>query len=294
MDQQKVELRKIRDFSDNINVTFVFIKQNVRPLLTSFLAIAGIFMLATAIYAGIYQSNFGSLFEHLVQPNKPFNGSLNNVFGYQYFLAILFGWLNITVMQTVIVAYMLAYYNNQNQPPTIDAVWKQTLPYLLPLLLYSILNALVMAFGLVLCILPGIFIIVVLMPFPAVVMIEKRSYGDAFNRCFALVKNNFWISLGLYLIVYIMYSFSSGIISAIVGAVTGVLFYFTTKNMTGTVGIITSILSIFSYVFYIVFFVSVVLHYFNLSEQIDGTGILARLDSIGEDATGFNNIQEEY
>jgi hypothetical protein len=52
MAEQKVELRKIRDLSENLNDTFTFIRQNFKPLVTSFLGIAGIVMLANAIMGG--------------------------------------------------------------------------------------------------------------------------------------------------------------------------------------------------------------------------------------------------
>ena len=63
MAEQKIELRKIRDLSENLNDTFTFIRQNLKPLVTSFLGIAGIVMLANAIVGGIYQSQAGYVLE---------------------------------------------------------------------------------------------------------------------------------------------------------------------------------------------------------------------------------------
>lgn len=294
MAQQQVELRKLRDFSQNLNDTFLFIRQNLKPLLTSFLGIAGVFMLLAAIFSGLYQTDMGQVFEQIIKGRSTMDSSPLSLINGTYFMVILFTWLNVVAMQVVIIAYMKAYSDHGNHAPPIDDVWRIFKANFLLLFVYSLLNAVIMALGLVFCILPGIYLIVVLIPFSSIVINEKVGYSDAISRCFRLTKDIFWASFGLYLVVYIIYSFSSSIITAIVGGVTGVLYYFTTKNLGNTVGIVTSILSIFSFVFYIIYYVSVVLHYFNLTERLDGTGMMGRLNSLGEGNTDFNNIQEEF
>ncbi len=294
MAQQKVELRKIRDFSENLNDTFLFIRQNVKPLLASFLGIAGIFMLVAAIVSGIYQSDMGSVFEQIFKGGKIINNDPASMINGQYFLVLFLSWLNIVAMQVAIISYLKVYEINNARTPSIDEVWAVFKSYFLLIFVYSLITAIAIAVGFVLCILPGIYLLIVLVPFPIIVMMEDRSFGDAFSRCFTLIKENFWISLGLYLLVYMIYAFSSGIISTLVGAIAGVIYYFTTKNINYAVGIFTSILSIFSFVFYIIYYVSVVLHYFNLSERTDGVGMMRKLDTIGDNSQNFDNIQEQY
>jgi hypothetical protein len=56
---------------------------------------------------------------------------------------------------------------------------------------------------------------------------------------------------------------------------------------------ITSISSIFVYVFYIVFYISVCLNYYSLAEKLDGFGMAKRLESLG--STNSNDrIEEQY
>jgi len=294
MAEQKVELRKIRDFSDNLNDTFLFIRQNLKPLLTTFLGIAGLFMLVAAIVSGIYQSDMSSFFEQIVKGTSQVGNSPYAFINTNYFLVILFSWLSIMAMQVAIVSYMKAYEDNNRETPEFNQVWRTFLSHFLFLFFYSLANLIVLAIGFGLCILPGIFLLVALVPFPSIVIIEGRSYSDAFTRCFTLVKENFWVSLGLYLLVYIIYLFNAGIISAVIGAITSVIYYFTTKYLGSAIGIFTSILNVFSFIFYIIYYVSVVLHYYNLAERVDGTGILRKLDTIGNDSPDFDKIQEQY
>lgn len=294
MAEQKIELRKVRDLGDNLNDTFQFIRQNLKPLLVSFLCLAGVFMLLAAIFSGLYQKDTGTLLEQIMGSGRFKNNAPSQVFTINFFLVLLFAWMNIVSMQVAVIAYMKFYEQHDGATPTIDEVFKIFRSYFPAMLIYNLIIFLVMAIGLAFCILPGIYFIVVLTPFTCVVMLEEQSFGNAFSRCFDLIKENFWISLGTYLLVYIIYSFSATIITAIVGAVTGLLYYFTTKDLNATVEIVSSILNIFSFLFYIIYCVSVTLHYYNLAERRDGVGMMRKLDSIGESSTNFDNIQEQY
>ncbi|MEJ7829689.1 MAG: hypothetical protein WKF91_15875 [Segetibacter sp.] len=302
MAEQKIELRKIRDLSENLNDTFGFIRQNFKPLVTSFLIIAGIFMLANSILNGIYQGgvmggafkDFMRGYEDGVRGNRNTTRSPFWMFNETYFVVVVLAWINFIAMSAVITCYMKLYDRLQKQAPTIQEVWDEFKKYFLKVLLYSVPIALLTAAGFAFCLIPGIYLAVVFVPFSIAVIVEDETFGGAWNRCFALIKDNFWNSFGTYLLVYIIYSFSAGIISGVFALLTGLASYFTTKDISTTIGIATSVLNIFSFVFYIVFYVSVVLHYFNLAERQYGTGVLQRLNTLGEKGNDFNNVQEQY
>ena len=295
MAEQKIELRKIRDLSENLNDTFGFIRQNFKPLVLSFLGIAGIFMLANSILAGIYQGGvMGGAFKDILRGNRDTTRSPFWMFNGTYFVVIITAWLNFIAMSTVITCYMKLYDRLQGQLPTIQQVWDEFKKYFFKVLVFSIPIALLTAAGFVFCIAPGVYLAVVLVPFSIAVIVEDETFSGAWDRCFAIIKNNFWSSLGIYLLVYIIYSFSAGIISGVFALLTGLISYFTTKDVSATIGIATSVLNIFSFIFYIVFYVSVVLHYFNLCEKNFGTGMMQRLNTLGEKGNDFNNVQEQY
>lgn len=293
MAEQKVELRKTRDLSENLNDTFTFIRQNLKPLATSFIGIAGITMLANAILGGIYQSQAGKVFKDILgRPNDV--RFLFNFLSPTYFAVLILGWLNFIAMNVVIACYMKLYDVSQNRPPAIQEVWEEFKKYFLKLFLYSIPVSLITIAGFSFCLLPGVYLAVVFAPFPIVVVVENQTFGEAWSRCFNLIKDNFWTSFGIYILVYLIYALTSGIISTVVATLTGLISYFTTKDMSATIGIATSVLSIFSFLFYMIFYVSVCLHYFNLTERQDGTGMMRRLDTLGGSGNDFDNIQEHY
>ncbi|MDB5191402.1 MAG: hypothetical protein JWQ96_965 [Segetibacter sp.] len=251
-------------------------------------------MLTAAILQGMFQSDMGGIFEDIFKGKKSrsYSGPFQIFTGY-YFLAMFASWATIIAMQVVIVSYLKVYEAKGNTEPEISEVWNQFQKYFLSVFVYSIPLLLLTVVGFAFCIAPGVYFAVVFMIFPVVLIMEEVSFGEAFNRCFTLIKDNFWSSLLIYFVVYLIYAFGSGIISAIVGLITGLISYFTTNDIGTTMGIVTSVLNIFSFVFYIIFYISVIIHYFTLTEKYDGTGMMRRLETLG--ATGTTtNTEEEY
>jgi hypothetical protein len=294
MAQQKVELRKIRDFSENLNDTFVFIKQNFKPLTISFLGIAGIFMLADAIIQGIYQNEMGGFLEQIVKGTSTTSATPYEPFGLTYFLIALFTWINVIAMRVALIGYVKVYDRKEGETPTMPEVWEEFRKYFFKVLFFSIPIIFLILIGLVFCIAPGVYFWVVLMPFEIILMVENKGFSEAFSRCYVIIKENFWQSFGIYIIAYLIYIVMSGIIGGVISLITGVISYFTTDDISTTVAWVTSVFNIFSFVFYIVFFISVILNYYSLTEKYDGTGILRRLDSLGGSSNNYNNIEEQY
>ncbi len=294
MAQQKIELRKLRDFGENISDTFQFIRQEFKPLLTAFLIMSGVFIVAGGIVGGIYQSgSMSGIMRALRSASYYGSSSLGNVFNGTYFLMILLSLFGIVSIRVVVASYMKVYDAKAGESPTLDEIWTQFKHYIVPLFFYSIIIGIMIVLGMVLCIAPGIYLAVVFAPIEMVLVVEDVSLGQAISRCFNIVKENFWISFAIYLVAYIIYSFSSGIIGAIIGVIAGLASYFSTKDVASTVGIVTGILNIFTYTFYIIFAVSVGLHYFNLVEKLDGDGLMRKLENLGN-TNPNSQIEEQY
>jgi hypothetical protein len=294
MAEQKIELRKLRDFGENMNDTFLFIRQNFRPLIKSFLAICAVFMLTQAIFNGVYQSRIITLYRDFLGGRRNGVNFWDQIFRIDVLLIILSAMLTFVSMSVVLGAYMKFYAQNDGTPPSIDDIWSIFKRYFFKVLFYSIPVFLLIAFGSIFCFVPGIYLWVVLVPFSLVVIIEESNFGDSFSRCFELIRENFWTSFAIYLISWIIYNLCGLIIGGVVSAVMGLAGYLTTENLSKTNVYISSFLNIFSYSFYMIFFISAALNYFNLVEAKDGTGILNRIDNIGRKKNNFDNIEEEY
>lgn len=294
MAQQKVELRKIRDFSENLNDTFVFIRLNFKPLVTCFLGISGVFMLGSAIISGVYQSQVGEIFESIIRGSRESSDDFTpSIFSPTYFFVYVLAWLNVVAMKVSLLAYIKVYERKNGEEVAFKEVWEEFVKYFFKVFFYSIPIVLVILVGVVFCILPGAYLWVVLMPFEMVLVIEEERFGGAWGRCFTIIKEHFWSSLAIYLVAYLIYMAATGIIGAVIGLISGVFAYFTTKDISTTVGIVTSVFNILSFAFFIVFYISAILNYFSLAESYDGTGMMRKLDDLGGAST-IHTTEEEY
>lgn len=294
MAEQKLELRKIRDFGENINDTFLFIRQNFLPLMKSFLAICAIFMLTQAILNGMYQSRSMAMFTEIFTGKRNSVNPLTQVFSIEYLLVILSILLTFVSMSTALGAYIKYYVQNNKAEPLIEDVWNIFKKYFFKILIYSIPIYVMIIIGFFFCGVPGIYLWVVFVPFSLVVMLEETNFSDSFSRCFDLISQNFWTSFAIYLVSYVIYSVCGLIVGGLISAVVGLLGYLTTEDLTNSFAVATSFLNIFSFCFYIIFFLSAALNYFSLVETKDGTGILGRIESIGKNKNNFDDAEEQY
>ncbi len=297
MAEQKIELRKIRDFGQNLNDTFAFLRQNLKPLLASFFAICGIFMLGQAIFNGIYQSHSMGMLRRLFAGGRPAADGYSPfaaLFSIEYLMSIIFMLIVFTSMKVVLASYLKYYLENNGQHPGIEQIWELYKKYFFKVFLYNIPISMLIIIGFVFCIVPGVYLWVVLTPFVFVIVIEDADFSTAFSRCFEIIKQNFWIAFAIYLVAGFIYYISSSIIGIVMGAIIGLATYFTTKNAGATLGIVTSFLNIFSFTFYIIYFISAGLQYFSLTEERDGTGILDRISNIGTASNHFDHTDEQY
>lgn len=291
MDNQKMELRKLRDFSENLNDTFQFIKQEIKPLLTCFVAICGVFIIASGVFSGLYQQNMIANIMRIVKGTGKSAESINT-FGFANLLLLFLGILSYVIMQVVLAAYFKMYEQKGKISPTIDEVWKVTTQYVVPIFFYTIVYTIITIISAFFCLIPIFYFSVVFAPFTMIYVIEDRSFTSGFNRCFALIKDNYWVSFGIYVVSYIIYGFGSILVGSVIGSIGGLTSYFTTKDVATTAGVVTGLLGIFTHIFYIIFFVSIALNYYNLVEQQDGDGLLKRINTLGTNEG--DTTEEQY
>jgi hypothetical protein len=294
MAEQKVEFRKIRDFGEIMNDAFSFIRQNFKPLFKSFFAICSFFMIAVAILNGLYQSQYLSSLDELMY-GKRMQGSLIKQFtGSGYFLMVFFGLTAFVSMQVALGAYIKHYVTNHGSRPGIEDVWAIFIRYFPRVLLYCLPFTLFTIIACFFCLFPGVYLWVVLLPFPLVVMMENLGFTKTFNRCFEIISNEFWPSFGIYIVSYLIYLICTSIIEGVFTFIFEMFHIFSTGNMTRAKDFVIAFLDIFSYSFYIVFYIAVALQYFSLVEKKEGTGLLHRINTIGDNKNHFDNIEEHY
>jgi Membrane domain of glycerophosphoryl diester phosphodiesterase len=98
---------------------------------------------------------------------------------------------------------------------TIGELFERTRPRLPALIAAGIVAAIAIAVGLVLLVVPGLFLLTRWALIPAVVVIEKRSAGEAFSRSWELVRGHGWSVFGSLVVAFIAAAIGHGILTAV-------------------------------------------------------------------------------
>jgi hypothetical protein len=165
------------------------------------------------------------------------------LYGIEYFLSILFSLATYASMSVAILSYIAIYVQKGNQTPTTDEVWGYFKYYFLRIFGSSILLIIMLCIAFVFCLVPGFWLFpYVAMIFP-IMVIENGSLGYAFSRSFKIIKDNFWITFGTLIVVWIIVyaCMSMVILPTSIFSMIG-MFTHKTPHMSLTLTMITTIL----------------------------------------------------
>ncbi|MET9630899.1 hypothetical protein ABZX92_25840 [Lentzea sp. NPDC006480] len=129
-------------------------------------------------------------------------------------LLLLIGTVFLSGFITVVVGHAVL-----GRPVTFAQAWNEFKPRLLPLLGATLLSSLVIMVGVVLCIIPGIWLGVMFSLIGPALVLERCGVGAAFGRSRALVNGAWWRTFGILVLAAII----SGVISWIISLPFGLL-----------------------------------------------------------------------
>jgi hypothetical protein len=303
MQTEKIIFAQARDFSEKLNATFSFLRQNFKNLGAAALFIAGPFTLIDGIFMGLYQSQVfksaGAVNNSSLTPQARMIASFQNIFGIEYFLGILFSVISLMVLAIVVNEYIRLY----NEHKTENFQWQDVLPgvksHFLSVFLFAIGYTIIVMLGLMLFIIPGIYLAFALSLLIYVRMFEKKSFFFAVGRCLDLIKGNWWPTFGLLFVLSIIQGMLSFIFQ-IPALISGILMGLQGLKNEASEGsnifmIIATIISTTgTHLLYVVSLVGLCFQYFNLVEEKDATGLLNRIDSIGKTPEVKVSNEESY
>lgn len=293
--KDKVEFRKLREFGELIGDTFLFMKQNFKPLMKAFFALTGIFIIGGIISSMIAQLQLVGIAQ---AAGTTFDDSPRTMFynvGFTYILSIIFALLTYTSMYVSILSYIALYIEKGNIAPNVDEVWAYFKYYFFRMMGSGILLVIFFMLCFILCVVPGIYVYPALTIFAPIMILENGSFTHSFDRSFKLLKNEWWITAAVILVInLIFYAFSTmvqlpAIIIAMVGAFTQ-----GERTITNVYAVISSISQHISYIFMIIPIICSSLIYFNLVERKENLGLFQRMDSLGQNPETDQTIHEEY
>jgi hypothetical protein len=295
----KIEFKKIREFGDIIGDTFVFIKQNFKPLMKAFIYLSGIFILAGMISSIITQLQLVSITKNGLGIASQYGGTgvirRFAALGLNYAVVIIFMILTYTSMYVSVLSYIALYIEKGNQAPTVTEVWGYYKYYFFRMLGSGLLMSIFLGLCFVCCILPGIYVFPAATLFYVIMIMENGDFSHSFSRSFKLLADEWWVTAAAILIIYIILYACTMVVQLPALIVTMASAF--TRNpgeINKSYLFITSVSQYLSQVFMIIPIVCSTLIYFNLVERKESSGLLGRINDLGQDTDNHHSEQEHY
>lgn len=318
---EKIHFRQDRDFGETFNITVSFIRQNFKHFFTSLILIAGPFLLISSIASGIYQATSIGLGKTIY---------LGNNYGFERYGILFFIYVGFAIIATIVssgtcFAYMVLYNERGPGNFTVREVGNKVFRNIGKLLLsfFALMVLLTPVIGIFLAVgiavtsskmvllIIGFFLIA--LAFAAITipniawlasaiyiatLQENKAGFSAIGRCFQLLRGNYWWTwlimfcsvIALYILV-IFFSLPQIIYQV---AITFIHASGSIEDTTTSVSfiIITTICTFLSTMVFSTLHLISGFHYYSLAESRDGTGLLARIDEIGN--TRDTNVDQLY
>jgi len=283
MFEEKVKLNKQRDFSDVLNASFKFIKQEYKTLLKILLIYAGIPVLILAILSTLYVENpFANIIKIFENPSSA--QTINNGMQVKSFLTNLIKVIVNVFLTGITYCYIVIYIKNETEDINIKEVWNKFTTIFSALLGYNILTGIIVIISFIALIIPGLYVLVPLSFILIIKINENNNFSNSFERCFFLVKNHWWESFGLILIagfITIMLSSIFNIPASSFQLVKSLLsldpasetVIFVLSSFISTIG--TALITPLSAII-------ISFQYFSLVEHKDNTSLLNKIDQINK------------
>lgn len=276
----RFEFAKKRSISEVINASFRFIRLEFLHIAKPILFIVGPLLLLSSILSTQYQTD---IFSNLDQ----FKGNPFEMYDIGSMLLLNILALFVMIMLNIIIyEYIRLYIEDDESRFHTVTLFNLTIKKIVPFFLYNLLYVILLLVAWMLLILPGIYFSISLSLVFAVMIQENLGFMDALRRSSALVKNHWWFTLGvIFLSLIIIYVLQ--IIVALPATIMGVIIGLNGLEPDLVEGVdlglwmgIVSALNQLSYLIYGMYLVVIGVHYFNLRERKNASGLLDRIDSL--------------
>ena len=292
-DLGEIRFRRERDVGDVINVTFRFLRDNLRELALGMLYIVGPIALLASVLSFFVQSQMqSSMFDFTNIENDPFE-IYSSIFTPAYLGYLVLLLVVQILVSAVVLGYVSLYREGHAGEITPSLLWAEASHMIWPIIALSLLVALFAIVSMLVWIVPCLGAIVWLAAlvylFPSLLMaivsrvLDEDSAMGALKRPYELVKGQWGMSFGtmaIAVIAFLAFGMLLSIPNMMVsfGSMMGTLSGDDPGGASRVLLAIGSVLSTLTYVGYTIPLVAGAFLYFNLVERKEGTGLFADID----------------
>lgn len=283
---EKLNLREERDFSEKLNATFTFIKQNFKSFFLVMLVLISPLTILQSFYASYVQSY---IFENTINIYREI-GSIMTIYG----VMIVFYLLVHAWMQTIVFSYLKLYLDGKEQI-TIGNVASLAIKKYSKILGVTLLVGIIVGLATLLLVIPGIYLGIVFTLVPCIVFFEEDPAFEAISRSFKLINEKWWSTFGLlFVIVFIVgimnlvFAIPQYIITFAAASHGQMPYNSTPYNVSG------AITAIGTGLLYPLIYITLAMQYFNLIERRESQGLKYQIDTAANQEKPKNVNEGEF
>lgn len=322
-----IEFQRARDFSKKLNATFEFIKQNFKALSKSLIYIAGPAVLVGSILLGSFMNDILDFGKFAQESPDLFEQTVSSPrFWIQIFLLFVFLVISYVVSVATINSYLVLYDEKKTNKIEVNEVWMKVqkvfwtylgsfliffflfialyIGLLIPAIFIGQASGLLTFFGILFIILALVFLMFSVSLTFFIQSYERKNFIDAITRSYRLVNNGkWWSTFGLIMVLQIIVGTISYIFLIPYYAL---IFINAFHDVSGTTaeapqGLITTTVIFFTLYYMVQMFlyalpnVGIAFQYFNLVELKESKGLMAKINTLGEqDSPAPKRPEESY
>jgi hypothetical protein len=201
MMEKGIDFKQHRDIGEVFSKTFVFLRQEARPLGIAILNYAFPFILISAIALILFVNRFKPFFTN---PEAiPSSGFMKEILFFYILMIIIFLVSNVLLVSTV-NNYIALYVEKGRGNFTTSDVSRRIAGNFWQILFTTILTGVMVGIGYIFCILPGIYLAVSICFVYISITYDKKGFGDAISRSFEISHVQWWLTLLLLIMMYLI------------------------------------------------------------------------------------------
>lgn len=317
-----IEFQKTRDFSNKLNATFEFVKQNFKSFGRCVLYFIGPPALIVGLLMGSLMGDYMNFIFGTMRGEGFDSANLPNLI-----MKVVMVVVGITITSVITIAtvngYVMLYREKQSGQIDTEEVWtyiKKTfwlyfwsmigvvfvfiLGYLLmlvPIILLGEISGFLLGLGIFALIIAIIWFVFASSLIFIVRGFEQKGFFECFSRSMYLIKGKWWSTFGLLMVLTLIVSITSSLV-AIPWSFTNMassLHKITEggEGETGTdwFGIISNTLKyLLQYLLGVLPQIGLIFQYFNLVEMKESRGLMEKMETMGVQDQNTTTQKEDY
>jgi hypothetical protein len=294
LSSDRFQLRQLRSFSDTISLIFDITRSGFKPMLLSTLRICGPWLVIGAIATTFLLAEFFTLIANQSSAVDEWDPMYSDTFLDSLPSVLLSLFVSIIVLsigaalQMCIVYVSIRHYADHGEFPDHDTVRVGMRRYFWRALFAAIVSNIMVSIASQFFYLPGIYLSVPLGLLAMTVVAEDTDIGKGLSRVFALIKDRWWYSFGILLVVGLA-EFALVLALAIPGTILtmGTVSLVPTLDIGPVLPLVAGLVSIAAIVLmafaYLLTYVGYSVLYYQHAERIDGIDLGRRVASLDPD-----------